>query len=122
MKGDRQVIEQRMQGQPMPSQCIDVMTDGRKPNPKWRQFGEHAEVSIEASDYPELLDLRFAFGLIVRVEGEETDRVDAIAKAFLKAKAARVMTTVFKRQQNQWGVSFDVVRLTDSAGEMVWPA
>ena len=82
----------------------------------WRKFGDHGEVGIEASDYPELLDLRFAMGLRVHVEGRDAQRVDQVAAAFVAARAARVLTTVYEFSNHR----AEIVRLTDTEGVMQW--
>lgn len=117
MIGEKEVLEHRIRGGKLRDSALYVQTDPVKPNREWRQFGEHAEVAIEAADYPELLDLRFALGLRVHVEGMDSERVDQVAAAFSAARAARVLTTVFKQVSGR----FEVARLTDTEGVAVWP-
>lgn len=117
MIGDKQVFEHRTSGGRLRDSALYVQTDPIKPNREWRQYGEHAEIAIEANDYPELLDLRFALGLRVHVEGMDAQRVEQVAAAFSAAKAARVLTTVFTQVAGR----FEVARLTDTEGIAVWP-
>jgi hypothetical protein len=116
--GEKKVFEARSKGVALVDGCLYVQTDGTKPNRDWCKYGERAEVAIEPGDYPDLLDLRFAIGLRVHVEGTDAQRVDQVAAAFAAAKAGRVMTTVFKHI----GGRFEVARLTDTEGIATWPA
>ena len=65
----------------------------------WRDWPEdtaHAEVEIERTDSIARLDLRYCVGLIVIVDGENANRVNAIADAAEKAGAKRVIRVVLK--------------------------
>ena len=115
MIGDKQVLDHRMRGQVLPDAALYVHTD-IKPNREWQRYGERAEVAIEATDYPELLDLRFAVGLRVHVDGRDAQRVDQVAAAFVAAQAARVLTTVYELSNHR----AEIVRLTDTEGVMQW--
>lgn len=116
MTGDKAITEHRRAGRGLRDNAVYVHTDGLKVNRDWQRYGEHAEVQIAADDYPELLDLRFAMGLRVHVEGSDQQRIDQVAAAFVAAHAARVLTTIFQ----QIGGRAEVVRLTDTDGVMVW--
>lgn len=116
MIGEKAVFEHRIRGTPLRDGALYVHTD-LKPDRDWRKYGEHAEIGIEEGDYPELLDLRFAMGLRVHVEGSDPQRVDQVARAFVAARAARVLTTVFERI----GGRHEVARLTDTEGILTWP-
>ena len=116
MIGSNLVLESRLRGTPLRDAALYVHTD-RFPCRDWQRYGEHAEIAVESDDYPELLDLRFAVGLRVHVEGTDAQRVDRVAAAFVAARAARVLTTVFITT-NGWQ---EVARLTDSEGVMIWP-
>lgn len=118
MIGDREVLEFRKAGGRLVDGVLHVHTDGIKVNRDWIRFGERAEVGIEPTDYPELLDLRFALGLRVHVEGTDSQRVDAVAAAFSQAKAARVLTTVFAKVNGRQ----ELVRMTDTKGVLQWQA
>lgn len=118
MIGDRDVLAFRAGRGKLVDYCLHVHTDGIKVNRDWIRVGERAEVAIEPDDYPELLDLRFAVGLRVHVEGTDPQRVDAVAAAFSQAKAARVLTTVFAKVNGRQ----EVVRMTDTKGVLQWQA
>jgi hypothetical protein len=113
--GNKQVLEHRMRGHALPDAALYVHTD-LKPSRDWQKFGERAEIAVEANDYPELLDLRFAVDLRVHVEGRDAQRVDQVAAAFVAARAARVLTTVYELSNYR----AEIVRLTDTDGVMQW--
>lgn len=116
MTGEKQILEARARGQRLPGNAIWVKVDAQaKPWPM-TEAGDHAEVCISPSDYVSLLDLRFAAGLTILVEGCDSIRVDEVAKAFGKARAARVIATTFSNDMRP-----QVLRATDTEGALTWP-
>jgi|JI10StandDraft_1071094.scaffolds.fasta_scaffold186578_5 hypothetical protein len=116
MKGTEAVIAHRKAGYTVRNGVVYVDLDPGKLSADWRQFGEHAGVQVEATDYPETIDTRFALGLLVKVEGEDLQRVLAFAKAFEK-HAKRVIAVVWK----PGSVRGEIQLMTDTDGMMVWP-
>ena len=116
MRGTEAVIAHRKAGYTVRNGVVYVDLDPGKLSADWRQFGEHAGVQVEATDYPETIDTRFAVGLLVKVEGENLQRVLAFAKAFEK-HAKRVIAVAWK-PQNQRG---EIQLMTDTQGVMTWP-
>jgi hypothetical protein len=114
MTGHEPIIAMRRRGRLPKAGCLWVKTD-LQPNREWHHHDDHAEVGIDAADYPELLDLRYAVGLTVIVEGCMADRVAVVGKAF-QAHAGRVLTTLFSRT-----VRPESTRLTDTMGVLSWP-
>lgn len=113
MTGHKPLVEMRMRGQHPPFVWVQTSFEAY---PKWRLFGDKPEVGIEAQDYPDLLDLRFAIGLTVLVEGSDAQRVLDVAKAFERAKAKRVIATT-----DSGGCRPEVVSISDTQGAMNWP-
>ena len=62
----------------------------------WPQDTAHAEVEIERADSIARLDLRYLVGLTVIVDGDNANRVNAIADAAERAGAVRVIRVVLK--------------------------
>ena len=82
----------------------------------WRDWPEdtaHAEVEIERTDSIARLDLRYCVGLTVIVDGENANRVNAIADAAEKAGAKRVIRVVLKNVYGDQKVMTLAVPLTD---------
>lgn len=113
MTGQQPIIALRMAKRPIPGGCIWVKTD--LPAVPMQFHDDHAEVGIERTDYPDLLDTRFAVGLTVIVEGADADRVASVGKAF-ERHAGRVLTTVFDRKPLPESVS-----IGDTSGVLTWP-
>lgn len=76
---------------------------------------DFAEIAIEPTDYPALLDLRFLVGLVAIVEGHDQKRVEAVAEA-CKRHAARVIATVSDKH-----FPHEVKSISDTEGVMTWP-
>ena len=115
MTGHEPIIGLRRAGRLPKAGMVWAKTDGTAYR-HWHQFGDHAEVGIEAGDYPDLLDLRFASGLTVIVEGTDADRVASVGKAFERAKAKRVIETL-----NTGGMWCETASVADTLGVLTWP-
>jgi len=113
--GDKTIVDMRMAGQALVRDVIDVYTD-IKPSRDWHRYGEVAEVGIEPGDYLDLLDLRFAIGLRVNVHGTDAERVAEVAAAFVRAKADRVIATVFEHVNHR----VQIISTTDTQGVLTW--
>ena len=116
MIGDKTIFDIRRAGRALVRDVIDVYTD-IKPSRDWHRYGEVAEVGIEPGDYLDLLDLRFAIGLRVNVHGTDAERVVEVAAAFAKAKAKRVIATVFEHVNHR----VRIISTTDTEGVLTWP-
>jgi hypothetical protein len=80
----------------------------------WHQETPHnAQVEIEPGDFIAGLDLRYAVGVKVLVNGSDNERVKAVGRAFERVGAARVVTATTVRTTRYL---FDVTHFTD------WPA
>lgn len=116
MTGHDLIVAHRKAGHGLKNQTVYIDADGLPINREWREYGEHASVSIDPNDYPETLDFRFAKGLLAKVEGRDADRVERIAQA-VKRYAARTISVHFS-----WdGYRAEVLRMTDTEGVMNWP-
>jgi hypothetical protein len=63
--------------------------------PEIPEFHSHPEVAILPSDRIELLDLRFAYGLQVHIDGDDSrDRILKAHRAFTEAGAKSVSTMI----------------------------
>lgn len=69
----------------------------------------NAQVEIELGDFIAGLDLRYARGLKVLVNGSDNDRVKAVGRAFERSGAARVVTATVRKA----GAVFDITHFTD---------
>jgi hypothetical protein len=75
-----------------------------------------AAVVIEPADRPEMLDLRFLVGLLVKVDGLDAERVERVTQACIEAKASRVIASTVS--MNCHGVR--ITGITDTDGELAW--
>ena len=64
MTGHDLIVAHRKAGHGLKNQTVYIDADGLPINREWREYGEHASVSIDPNDYPETLDFRFAKGLL----------------------------------------------------------
>lgn len=112
MRGDKQFIAYRLEGNPVRDGIVYIDTDpGVKWNREWMAHGDHAHVVVEPKDHLATLDLRFAYGLTAKVEGSDEKRVQAVAEQ-AKKHAARVLTVVWA----DW--EFGPHQFTDTKGVM----
>ena len=86
----------------------------------WPQDTAHAEIEIERSDSISRLDLRYLVGLTVIVDGENANRVNAIADAAELAGAGRVIRVVLKTAFGD--VKVDYVGDTITQPKQIQPA
>lgn len=78
----------------------------------WHLYTPHsAQVEIEPGDFVASLDLCYAVGLTVVVNGDNLARVTGIGRAFEAAGAARVVASTIARNGNVYAVT----HTTDSA-------
>lgn len=111
MTGHQPLIAMRLRGQRPPVLWVQTSLQS---NRDWARYGERPEIGIEAADYPDLLDLRFAVGLTVLVDGSNPDRVASVGKAFEQV-AKRVICNV--DSGGEWP---ELVSTTDTQGELAW--
>lgn len=114
MIGDRAFIAHRMAGKPVRDSVVYIDADGGPVDASGTHFGDHCCVSITRDDYLPTLDMRFVHGLMAKVEGEDPDRVAAIAAA-AGQHARRVIAVTFHRGRPE------VASITDTDGVMTWP-
>lgn len=76
---------------------------------------DHA-VTLDKSDIPEALDLRFLVGTTVLVEASERERFSRILAACAESKPNRIIGTLFQATDG-----FDeVIETTDTEGVLTW--
>lgn len=99
---------------------INLRRNGFKPAFVWLQDALHAPtdntVSLSPTDNPEALDLRFLVGTTVLAESANRERLGAMLKACMSAKAKRVITNLHQRD----GYHFEVIETTDTDGVTTW--
>jgi len=99
---------------------INLRRGGFKPAYVWLQDALRAPtdcaVTLSPTDNPETLDLRFLVGTTVMAESANRERLGAMLRACMEAKAKRVITNLHKRD----GVRFEVIETTDTDGVMTW--
>ena len=113
MTGHQPLLSMRLRGQHPPFLWVQTSLPA---NRDWDRYGEHPEVGIGEGDYPELLDLRFAMGLTVIVDGSDPKRVASLGKAFEQAKAKRVICNV--DTAGEWP---ELMSVSDTDGVLTWP-
>lgn len=100
-------------------EIIAMRRAGRKPAYVWvsdfRDCVMDGFTVRVAGDTPELLDLRFLFGVTAIVEGQDAARVDRIANACATV-AHRVVASTLGHCRG----FAEVVRVTDTEGIMTW--
>lgn len=112
MRGHDHIKTMRLQGAVPRIIFVDTVQCEFKCWRDWHINTPHmAQVEVEPTDLVSGLDLRFAVGLSVVVNGDDLDRVEAVGRAFGRVGAGRVITSTVARA----GRAYDVVRLTDSA-------
>lgn len=125
MNGHQPLIAMRLKGR-VPEFGIEVETDAECSTwpAQWHgiheQFGvipPKAFVSIGPGDTLASLDLRFAVGLEVKVEGMLSRRVRDVFAAFRAAGAKRVIGVVFMPRGQ--GLA-ETLEIFDSEGEVSW--
>lgn len=87
MKGMDRLLAMRRQGVRPPAV---VLCDGRYESdllPNWIEY--------QASDVPELTDLRGLIGMIVSIHGKDEELVKRWASAAMNAQAATVLTMIY---------------------------
>jgi len=96
MKGHDALIALRKQGFKPAGVWVCHAKDHSLGWASWQKFRGHdryPEVEILPAEVPELLDLRFAMGLVVHVSGmKEYGKAKRLHKALVEAKAKRVIT------------------------------
>lgn len=108
MRGQHELIEMRMEGKAplrVYVETHDVPMSAEGDVMLW----------IAADENVERLDLRCVAGLFAIVQGDDDDRVQAVAAAVKRASAKRVMTDTWA------GQFFESVRVTDTLGDYEWP-
>ena len=112
MRGHHHIATMRRQG--AAPRLIFVDTDPCRWN-SWRHWHERTphspQVEIEPGDFVAGLDLRYAYGLAVIVNGSDLTRVQAVGRAFERSGAARVVTATTRRA----GAVCEVIDYTDTA-------
>ena len=74
-------------------------------------------VRIDAADMPESLDLRFVVGTTVIATSDKPARLKRIVNACKQAKAARVISNLFK-PDGKYNV--EIVEISDTEGIATW--
>lgn len=127
MRGHHDLIEMRRKGF-IPAYGVEVETDAKSSGwpEQWPQLhawiGVHspmAYVHIGPDERLGLLDLRWAVGLEVRVEGTDSSRVGEVVEAITQAGAARVIGIVFALRS---GGETEAREIIDSGGVLTWRA
>lgn len=99
---------------------LNMRRGGFKPAFVWLQDALHAPtdyaVTLAPTDNPESLDLRFLVGTTVMAESSSRERLGAMLKACMAAKAKRVITNLHQRD----GMRFEVIETTDTDGVTAW--
>ena len=110
MRGHEHIKTMRLQGA-VPG-LIFVDTDPCQWQ-TWRTWHtetpHNAHVEIEPADFIAGLDMRFARGMKILVNGSDDARVKAVGRAFERVGAARVVTATIRKTGNV----FDVTHFTD---------
>jgi hypothetical protein len=96
MKGHDKLVEHRKLGKPVVGVWICHGEDNSKSWMQWdkhRGFDRYPEVQISQTESPDLLDLRFAVGLVVHVSGCKIyKKAKRLHEALVQANAKRVLT------------------------------
>jgi hypothetical protein len=103
-------------------EILKMRRNGFKPAYVWLQDSGLAPtdyaVTLAKTDNPATLDLRFLVGTTVLAESDNRQRLSAMLKACMAAKAARVITNLHQKA-DAW--HFEVLETTDTEGVMTWP-
>ena len=97
MIGDMPLKRMRMAGKAPTAVWVWVGINPSSIAAQWHEipeFWNHPEVDILPSDRIELLDLRFAVGLQVHIDGDSKDRILEAHRAFSYAGAKMVVSLV----------------------------
>ena len=99
---------------------LNMRRGGFKPAFVWLQDALHAPtdntVTLSPMDNPETLDLRILVGTTVLAESANRERLGAMLRACMAAKAKRVITNLHQRD----GMRFEVIETTDTDGVTAW--
>lgn len=110
MKGHDALIALRKQGFKPAGVWICHAHDPSRGWASWMRYAGHdryPEVEILPTEVPELLDLRFAIGLVAHVSGmKEYAKAKRLHKALVEAKAKRVITVcgglIIDSESGEW--------------------
>jgi hypothetical protein len=110
MKGHDALIAMRKEGGKPKGVWICHAVDNAKGWATWQKykgFDAYPEVEILPTEVPELLDLRFAVGLVVHISGMNLyEKAKRLHKAFVDAKAKRVITVcgglIIDSESGEW--------------------
>ena len=110
MKGHDRLIAHRKVGKPVAGVWVCHGEDENRGWQTWdryRGFDLYPEVQISQTEVPNLLDLRFAVGLVVHVSGcKNYVKSKRLHQAFVEAKAKRVLTvcggTLIDSELGEW--------------------
>ena len=119
MRGHDALITMRLAGK-VPAHGVEIET-GEDPS-RWPEIWvaermSSAYLSILPTESLTRADFRAVAGLLVRVEGVDSQRVAAVAEKAKKSGAARVIATVYRRR----GEELETVSVSDTEGILKWP-
>ena len=117
MRGHEQLLAMRRRGMVPAIVFISCDPDTLGEAGDWQaRTPEMAAVVIEPADQPEMLDLRFLVGLLVKVDGLDAERVERVTQACIEAKAARVIASTVAPA----GYGLRITGITDTEGTLGW--
>jgi hypothetical protein len=130
MRGHQPLIERRLAGWRTDAVFVaDVGHDKAGCWRDWPSWAMHAHVELEAKDRVRRLDLRFAAGLTVHLDAEDSQRMRELSDAFLAAGAVRVVGAVHAWRGEELRCVEMVIREAETAPEKAaqeqeeaWPA
>jgi hypothetical protein len=115
MRGHEVIVAMRRRGSKPPMVRLQLGTFPRRA-PDWGLPPE--VVFVEPADYIPRLDLLFVVGCLVLVDGQDADRVHALAAAAMDHGAQRVIAHVVRPR----GETFDILEITDTEYSLSWHA
>jgi hypothetical protein len=110
MRGHDALITFRKEGGQPKGVWVSHSLDPHKGWSMWNKYKGHdryPEVEVLPTEVPELLDLRFAVGLVVHVSGMNLyKKAKSLHDAFIAANAKRVITVcgnlIIDSESNEW--------------------